>query len=122
MAQGFGNPKGPHYGLGRINVAVPGTPASLNQNVSTKEPFSQTGTPLTANTLIFSASPTNVGIIFVVFNGGNKGVPNSIVMSLAPGQTQSLSIAFPSNPFSLTEYQIDANSAGDGCYVTAVVI
>lgn len=122
MAQGFGNIKGPHYGLGRINVAVPGTPAPLNQNFTTNDPFASSAVPASANTLIFSAPATNTGTVFVVFKGGTKTNLNSIVLSIAPGQTVELSIAAPANIFSLAEYLIDANNAGDGCYVSAVVI
>jgi len=125
MAQGFGNPKGPHYGLGRINVAASGTPAPLNQNFSTNEPFAKSGTvPLTANTIIFAASPTNTGVTFVVWKttGAGIGNLNSIIKPLNPGETWTLTTAFPGNLFSLTAYGIDANNAGDGVYVSAVVI
>lgn len=125
MAQGFGNPKGPHYGLGRINVPVPGTPQQLNQNFSTNEPFSGQGGvfySLVFNTLTFKAPVANVGTVFICFKGGSKANLNSVVADLAPGASFVLSTAFPQNAFAATEYVVDANSANDGVFVTGVAI
>lgn len=122
MAQGPGNPKGPHYGLGRINVAVPGTSVPLSQNFSINEPFALSPVPLAFNTLIFKAPITNVGTVFVCFRGGNKALLNTVVGDIAPGASFVLSIAFPQNIFSLGEYVVDANSAGDGVFVSGVSI
>lgn len=128
----FGNPTGPTYCFGRINVAVPGTPAPLNQNVSNNTAFGTAANPVTmrCNEITFKApggttgaggNVANTGNIYVCFKGGNKTIGNSIICDLAPGQGYVMSSSAANSPFDPTLFVIDADNANDGCRVSAII-
>jgi hypothetical protein len=133
VAQAFGNPTGPTYCFGRINVAVPGTPAPLNQNVSNNTAFGTAANPATmrCNEITFKApggtggaggNAANVGNVYVCFKGGNRTIQNSVIVDLQPGQGFVLSNAGLTSPFDPTQFVIDSDSPNDGCRVSAIIV
>jgi hypothetical protein len=129
----FGNQQGPTYCLGRINVAVPGTPAPLNQNVTTNTAFATVANPvaLRCSEITFKApgggtgaagtNVANTGAVYVCFKGGNRTIANSIIVDLQPGQGFVMSNGTSSNTYDASSYVIDSDNANDGCRVTLTV-
>src|SRR5690242_20694361 len=97
----FGNSSGGLWLLGKIIVAVAGTPVALSQNVSTKTATAANPTqpPMCAGQLIFKCPSANVGNTYICYKGGSKNAPNSIICDIAPGGFFNLAVSFPSNPF-----------------------
>lgn len=130
----FGNPTGPLWLLGLVAPAAAGTPAPLNQNFPTDTSFgtptggipgyTKAGTPsrLVANQIIFDAPSTNTDSVFVVYKGGDKTQPNSIIKEILPGGSFILAVPNLSNPFQANMLLIDANVNGEGARVTCVVV
>lgn len=139
MAPPFGNPTGPCYPLGKIIVATPGTPVLLSQNVSISTGFgtptggvpslTTAGSPagMCANQLIIRSYPTNAGYTYICMKGttaqpGNKNVPNSIIIPLAPGDFFNLASPQLSNPFVLTQLVVDADTANNALQISCVIV
>jgi hypothetical protein len=136
MATPFGNPASGLYPLGKMIVAVPGTPIPLNTNVpittswgtpaagipgyTTKGVLSQ----LCCNGIIVSAPSTNTGDVFLVFKaqGYNGTGGSSVVICVAKGTTQQIVAPAGSNPFQLDQLGVDAVTANDVAFVTAVIV
>src|SRR5512142_94898 len=125
----FGNVTGPTYCFGRINVAVPGTPAALNQNVSTNSAAGTAANPATmrCNEITFKApggtggiggNAANAGNVYICYKGGNRTIQNSILVDLAPGQGFVLSNAGLNSPFDPSMFVVDADNANDGVRVS----
>lgn len=135
MVAPYGSVTGPTYCFGRINVAVPGTPAPLNQNVSTNTSFGTAANPATmrCNEITFKApggsaatgatgtNVGNVGNVYICFRGGNRTIANSILVDLAPGQGYVLSSAAANSPYDPSNYVVDADNAGDGVRVSGII-
>jgi len=142
MAQVFKDKQGPIWPLGQIAVVTPGIPVSIMSLVdSTNVNAPETPTPGTAGAdeytsraqqIIFQsykasgsmlgANTTNKLVYIVRKPISGTSDTGGIVVALSPGQTFTLgSAALNRNVFNLYEYFIDADTAGDGMQVTAVI-
>lgn len=151
MAPPFGNSAGPLYPFGKIVVAVPGTPVGLSTtqslgaqavaggNVPSTTGF---GTPsagvpglttagllaqIVCNGLLLATPTGNNGLTYLCFAGtaaqpGNKNVPNSVILALPPNYFFPFILGNASNPFMPGMFVVDADTAGNGLYVTAVIL
>jgi hypothetical protein len=136
------NPHGPLWPLGNIQVPTPGTPVSVMSLVdlaNVNAPESATSTTSDeytrrAQQIIFEAfrpgaapprSGANTGNIYIVLKSVGAGGANDIgtvIKTLAPGASFVLgSAALDRNVFNLYQIFIDADTANDGCTVTAVI-
>jgi hypothetical protein len=136
--------QGPIWPLGQIAVVTPGTQVSIMSLVdSTSVNAPETATSTTsdeytsrAQQIIFQAYKAGAGtilagnttnkLVYVVrkptAGNGGTGDTGVVVVALSPGQTFVLgSAALNRNMFNLYEYFIDADTAGDGMQVTAVI-
>jgi hypothetical protein len=130
--------------LGQIAVPTPGTYVSIMSLVDSSfvnAPEKPTPGTVGANEytnraqqIIFQAYKVgsgtklgaNTGTIYIVkpplAGAGGVGDTGTIVTALTPGQTFVLSSAPENrNVFNLYEYYIDADTAADGCQVTAII-
>jgi hypothetical protein len=151
MAPPFGSTTGPFYPFGKFTVAAPGTPIGLSTtqslgvqavaggNVASTTGF---GTPvggipgetiaglpaqLVCNGLLLFTPPSNNGLIYLCFAGtaaqpGNKNVPNSIILGLPPNYFFPFILGNASNPFMPGMFVVDADTAANVLYVTAVIL
>lgn len=138
--------QGPVWPLGLITVVTPGIQVNIMSLVDpTNINAPETPTPGTsgadeytsrAQQILFQSYKAGVGtllapntaskLVYVVRKPtpGNGGVADTgvIVAALSPGQTFVLGSApLDRNVFNLYEYFIDADSAGDGMQVTAII-
>lgn len=130
----FGSPTGVMYCLGRINVAAPGTPAALNQNVPFLTPMGGSSPTMRANEITFKApggsaatgatgqNVGNVGNIYICYKGGNRSIQNSIICDLAPGQGYVMSSSAGHSPYDPSQFVVDADNSNDGCRVSCIVV
>lgn len=136
--------QGPVWPLGQIAVVTPGTQVSIMSlvdaaNVNAPESAtSATSDEYTsrAQQIIFQSYKAGAGtilgantaakLVYIVRKptAGNGGVGDTgvVIAALSPGQTFILgSAALNRNVYNLYEYFIDADTAADGCQVTAVI-
>lgn len=139
--------QGPVWPLGQISVVTPGTQVSIMSLVdSTNVNAPETPTPGTAGAdeytsraqqIIFQSYKAGAGppllaantaakLVYIVRKptAGNGGTADTgvVIAALSPGQTFILgSAALNRNVFNLYEYFIDADTALDGCQVTAII-
>ena len=138
--------QGPIWPLGQIAVVTPGTQVSIMSLVdSTNVNAPESPTPGTsgadeytsrAQQIIFQAYKAGAGtilagnttnkLVYVVRKptpgNGGTGDTGVVVVALSPGQTFVLgSAALDRNVYNLYEYFIDADTAGDGIQVTAII-
>lgn len=123
MAGSFGAPTGPVYSLGLITVTTAGTPVLLSQNVPTTSGFgtSATPSPIVCNRLfIFNKGSGN---LFLVHKGTTAAANNGTGVVLVVGPSSYGWIEYPqlSNPFALTNYELDTDTNGTAGYVTAII-
>lgn len=140
------DPQGPIWPLGNIQVPTPGTPVNIMSLVDTtlkNAPEVAVGTGAgvgdeytrRAQQIIFEAfkpgaapprSGANTGNVYIVrkstATGGGAGDMGVIIKTLTPGQTFIMGSS-PSNQnvFNLYQFYIDADTAADGCTVTAII-
>lgn len=151
MAPPFGNSAGPLYPFGKLTVAVPGTPIGLSTtqslgaqavaggNVPSTTGFgtpaggilqeSTTGLPaqMVCNGLFLFTPSTNNGLTYLCFAGtaaqpGNKNVPNSVILALPPNFFFPFVLGNASNPFMPGMFVVDADTAGNSLWVTAIIL
>lgn len=119
-------PNGPFWPLGPITVATPGTPVPLTQNLNALgQSYTSTGSSAYAaafNQWLLQAGAANTGNIYLIYPGGSKADPNTIILALIPGQFYALSTsARNGNVFGLNDFVIDADTANDFVQVTGLV-
>jgi len=116
----FGNIFGSLYLHGLLVVATPGTPVSFSQNFPTN--ITGIGTvQMNANQIILKAPSTNQGTVYLVFRGGNKNLPNSVIVDLVPGQAITLGTSAGNSPYRPFDLMIDADVPNDACRATSVI-
>jgi hypothetical protein len=136
------DPQGPDWPLGNIAVPTTGTPVSIMNLVDS----AQSNAPETATSgltdeytrraqqIIFQAYKAgaappkfaaNAGNVYVVrksIGAGGQNDVGTVIACLTPGQTFILgSAALNRNVYNLYRYFIDADTANDGCQVTAII-
>lgn len=134
--------QGPVWPLGNVAVPTPGTYVSIMSLVDStyvNAPETPTGANVNeytnrAQQILFQgfkagAAPpklaTNTGNVYVVRvpqgSGGRSDV-GTVIAVIPPGGSFILgSAALVRNVFNLYEYYIDADTAADGCQVTAII-
>jgi hypothetical protein len=134
--------QGPIWPLGNIIVPTPGTPVritNLVDAVAVNAPEAATSSTsdeytCRAQQIIFEAGKgggatklaANAGNVYVVkkalSGAGGVGDVGTVIKTLKPGESFYLgSAAFSRNVFNLYAFYIDADTAGDGCQVTAII-
>lgn len=98
---------------GLITVAAPGT--SVAVSASSKSCSKINFQPLKSLAPVVQ----NTGSIYVCAKGGSRATPSSIRYILAPGQV-AVTMQQVSASEDLNNYAIDADNAGDGCFVTFI--
>jgi hypothetical protein len=99
--------------LGRVNVAVPGTPVPLTANPA-----------ITASKLFVQAVPGLTGKTYLGTTTMNKATFAGVARVLAPNPTSTFSEYFflesqdGDNTIQLSQYAIDVAVAGEGMLVT----
>lgn len=123
-AQPFGQKLGPLYPLGALIVAVPGTPILLNQNVPITTDFGTPTSPsyIVFNQLILTAPSSNTGSTYLVFKGGSKNIPSSIVVAIPAGGLFVLASPQLSNIFQASNFAVDADTASNQLVATCVIV
>jgi hypothetical protein len=127
MAQDhYGSVYGPFWPFGLITVSTPGTPVPLTQNFTSQQSaFTPTGKSeyaVTFNQFWVEASSTNTGNIYLVAPGGNKTITNSVLFVLTPGQYIFINVpAVNRNVLGINDMIIDADTAGNSCWITGMV-
>jgi hypothetical protein len=98
---------------GHFTVATPGTPAALS-----------TDPAAVASKLFFQAIPGSTGKTYVGIPAMNKTTLNGVVRILSPDSSGGFSETFEiesqdgENSIRLSDYAIDADTAGEGLLVT----
>lgn len=135
--------QGPDWPLGNIAVPTPGTPVNImslvdptlkdapeNATSSNTAEYTHRAQQIIFQAYKAGAGPprlgANTGIVYIVRKAlaGAGGVADvgTIVAALSPGQTFILgSAALSRNVYNLYRYLIDADTANDGCEVTAII-
>ncbi len=118
--------------LGYVTVATPGTLVQATINISTgspQMPFTRGYYP--CHGVLFqaysSASGSNVGRIYILRTGGDKSTGVGLLAVLAiptaniiPSCSLTLTIAVAD--LDVSQFYLDADSAGDKCLISALIV
>jgi len=113
---------GPIHSLGKVTVAVSGTPARLTTNESTPS------ARYTCHAIMIEALPTNTGAVYIMDrSNGVIATLVGVVAILATPTTNFLpswtvGISASANPIDLSLYYVDAAVNGDGVLVTTLIL
>ncbi len=108
--------------LGRVTVAVPGTPvqATVNQSVP--------ATRVPTQAIMFQVIPANAGVVYIGRKGMVKGASGEYALlpkpsSATTGPFTSVTFSIPLAPAGLNaaDFYVDADNANDGVIVSLVV-
>lgn len=105
--------------LGRTLVGTPGTPVAVSVPATLQPPA--------AHACVFQALPTNSGKVYIGTQGMNKTTLVGVLVVLAiPSDNQipafSLAVTHAANAIPLADLRVDADVAGEGVLISALVV
>lgn len=99
--------------VGLITVATPGTAVAIS--ASSKSCSKINFQPMKS----LAPAVQNTGAIYICVKGGSRATASSIRYILASGQV-AVTMQQVSASEDLSNYVVDADNAGDGCFVTYI--